>query len=110
MIWFGNDNFQFLHGHMLLVGALLFGAYGAGSLWIAGRADAPPPGSFDFPGRRPVLAREHRAPRHAAGLRPPGGLRPRPDRVLFGFMEAAAAVLFAVMMNRGLKTAKPGRS
>ncbi len=29
--------------------------------------------------------------------------------VLFGLMEAAAAVMFAVVMNRELKTAKPGR-
>jgi hypothetical protein len=39
MFWYGNDNFQFLHGHMLLVGTLLFSAYGAGFLWIASRAD-----------------------------------------------------------------------
>ena len=30
MLWFGNDNFQFLHSHMLLVGTGLFAAYGAG--------------------------------------------------------------------------------
>src|SRR3990172_11552073 len=39
MIWFGNDNFQFLHGHMLLVGTGLFAAYGAGFRWIASRVD-----------------------------------------------------------------------
>ena len=51
MLWFGNDNFQFLHGHMLLVGMGLFAAYGAGFWWIAGRADAQP-----LPGVTPALA------------------------------------------------------
>ena len=41
MLWFGNDNLQFLHSHMLLVGVGLFGVYGAGLWWIAGRSDEP---------------------------------------------------------------------
>ena len=51
MIWFGNDNFQFLHSHMLLVGAGLFSAYGAGLRWIASGADAGP-----LPGVTPAMA------------------------------------------------------
>ena len=104
MLWFGNDNFQFLHGHMLLVGVGLFGAYGAGLWWIAGRSDAGP-----VPGVTPALANAQfylanvGLPGMLAGSVLPVGLELDRIAVLFGFMEAVAGVLFALLLNRTLK-------
>jgi len=119
MLWFGSDNFQFLHGHMLLVGAGLFAGYGAGYWWIAGRTDASL-----LPGVTPVLANAQfylanvGLPGMLAGSVLPVGLGLDRIGVLFGFMEAAAGVLFALLLSRALKAkptpespaAKPGRS
>jgi hypothetical protein len=107
MMWFGNDNFQFLHGHMLLVGALLFTVYGAGYSWIAGRAEAMPPSS-SLAVRQFWLANVG-LPGMLLGSVLPVGLGLDRIGVLFGLMEAAAAVTFAVVMSRALRGAKPGR-
>jgi hypothetical protein len=112
MLWFGNDNFQFLHGHMLLIGAALFAGYGAGYSWVAGRAEeTKPPGagsaaSSSLPTAQFWLANIG-LPGMLLGSVLPVGLGLDRIGVLFGFMEAAAAVMFAVVIN---KTAKPGRS
>ncbi|MBP2674959.1 MAG: hypothetical protein H6Q84_1799 [Deltaproteobacteria bacterium] len=112
MLWFGNDNLQFLHGHMLLIGAALFAGYGAGYSWIAGRAEkSEPPGagpaaSSSLPAAQFWLANIG-LPGMLLGSVLPVGLGLDRIGVLFGFMEAAAAVMFAVVIN---KTAKPGRS
>lgn len=104
MLWFGNDNFQFLHSHMLLVGVGLFGAYGAGIWWIAGRADAGP-----LPGVTPGLASAQfwlanvGLPGMLAGSVLPVGLGLDRIGILFGFMEAAAGVLFTILVGRALK-------
>jgi hypothetical protein len=104
MLWFGNDNFQFLHGHMLLVGMGLFAAYGAGYWWIAGRSDAQP-----LPGVTPALANLQFGlanvglPGMLAGSVLPIGLGLDRIGVLFGFMEAGAAFLFALLLSRALK-------
>ena len=114
MLWFGNDNFQFLHGHMLLVGVGLFAAYGAGFWWIGMRSDAEP-----LPGVTPVLANAQfwlanaGLPGWLAGSVLPVGLEIDRVGVLFGFLEAAAGVLFAVLLSRALKVKsipEPGRS
>ena len=104
MLWFGNDNFQFLHSHMLLVGTGLFAGYGAGFRWIAGRLDAGP-----LPGVTPVLASAQfylanvGLPGMLAGSVLPVGLGLDRIGVLFGFLEAAAGVLFALLLSRALK-------
>jgi hypothetical protein len=104
MLWFGNDNFQFLHSHMLLVGTGLFAAYGAGLRWIAGRSDASPP-----PGVTPAMANLQfwlanvGLPGMLAGSVLPVGLGLDRIGVLFGLMEAAAGILFAVLLSRALK-------
>lgn len=104
MLWFGNDNFQFLHSHMLLVGVGLFGAYGAGIWWIAGGV-----GSEPLPGVTPALARTQfylanvGLPGMLAGSVLPVGLGLDRIGVLFGFIEAAAGVLFALLLSRALK-------
>jgi len=104
MLWFGNDNFQFLHSHMLLVGTGLFAAYGAGLWWIAGRSDAGPP-----PGVTPALANLQfwlaniGLPGMLAGSVLPVGLGLDRIGVLFGFIEAAAGILFALLLSRALK-------
>jgi len=111
MLWFGNDNFQFLHGHMLLVGVGLFGAYGAGYSWIAGRSDEGPP-----PGVTPALANAQFTlanvglPGMLAGSVLPVGLGLDRVGVLFGFVEAAAGVLFVLLLNRALKAAAVRRA
>jgi hypothetical protein len=105
MLWFGNDNFQFLHGHMLLVGMGLFAVYGAWLWWIAGRTDAGP-----LPGVTPGLATAQfwlanvGLPGMLAGSVLPVGLGLGRIGVLFGFMEAAAAILFALLLSRALKS------
>ena len=110
MLWFGNDNFQFFHGHMLLVGTGLFAAYGAGFWWIAGRSDASLP-----PGVSPALANLQfwtanvGLPGMLAGSVLPVGLGLDRTGVLFGFLEAASGVLFAVLLSRALK-AKGGEA
>jgi hypothetical protein len=104
MLWFGNDNFQFLHSHMLLVGTGLFAGYGAGYWWIAGRSDASP-----LPGVTPALANAQYylanvgLPGMLAGSVMPVGLGLDRIGVLFGFLEAAAGVLFALLLSRALK-------
>lgn len=104
MLWFGNDNFQFLHSHMLLVGTGLFAGYAAGFRWIAGRADAGP-----LPGVTPGLASAQfwlanvGLPGMLAGSVLPVGLGLDRIGILFGFMEAAAGVLFTILVGRALK-------
>jgi len=104
MYWFGNDNFQFLHSHMLMVGTGLFAAYGAALWWIAGRSDAS-----SLPGVTPVLANVQfwlanvGLPGMLAGSLLPVGLGLDRIGVLFGFLEAAAGILFAVLLSRALK-------
>lgn len=104
MLWFGNDNFQFLHGHMLLVGTGLFAGYGAGFWWIAGRSDAGP-----LPGVTPALANLQfwianvGLPGMLAGSVLPVGLGLDRIGVLFGFLEAGGGVLFAILLSRALK-------
>ena len=104
MLWFGNDNFQFFHSHTLLVGMGLFAIYGCGFWWIAGRSDAQP-----LPGVTAALANVQfwlanvGLPGMLAGSVLPVGLGLDRVGVLFGFVEAAAGVLFSILLNRALK-------
>jgi len=104
MLWFGNDNFQFLHSHMLLVGTGLFAGYGAGFRWIAGRSDAGP-----LPGVTPALASAQfylanaGLPGMLAGSVLPVGLGLDRIGVLFGFLEAGGGILFGVLISRALR-------
>lgn len=104
ILWFGNDNFRFLHSHMLLVGVLLFAGYGAGYTWIAGRSD-----DGLAPGVTPGLANLQfwlanvGLPGMLAGSVLPVGLGLDRIGVLFGFLEAAAGILFALLLSRVLK-------
>jgi len=110
MMFFGNDNFQFLHGHMLLVGTGLFAAYGTGLRWIAGRSDAGP-----LPGVTPALANAQFwlanvcLPGMLAGSVLPVGLGLDRVGVFFGLLEAVAGGIFALLLGRALNI-KPGRS
>jgi hypothetical protein len=104
MLWFGNDNFQFLHGHTLLVGVGLFAGYGAGFWWIAGRSDAGP-----LPRVTPALANLQfwlanvGLPGMLAGSVLPVGLGLDRIGILFGFMETAAGILFTILVGRAIK-------
>jgi len=81
MLWFGNDNFQFLHSHMLLVEWGSSPAYGAGP-----PVDRRAVGRFTAARRhagsrqRAVLARQRRSSRHAAGSVLAGRAGAGPDR------------------------------
>jgi hypothetical protein len=121
MLWFGNDNFQFLHGHMLLVGTGLFAAYGAGFSWIASKAGRGPlEGVSTAAASAQFWLANVGLPGMLAGSVLPVGLGLDRIGVLFGFMEAAAGILFAVLLSRALKaqptpppgktTPEPGRS
>jgi hypothetical protein len=89
---------------MLLVGTGLFAGYGAGFWWIAGRSDASL-----LPGVTPVLANAQfylanvGLPGMLAGSVLPVGLGLDRIGVLFGFLEAAAGILFAILLSRALK-------
>ena len=104
MLWFGNDNFQFLHSHMLVVGTGLFAGYGGGFWWIAGRSDAGP-----LPGVTQALASAQfylanvGLPGMLAGSVLPVGLGLDRIGVLFGFLEAGGGILFAVLISRALR-------
>ncbi len=111
MLWFGNDNFQFLHGHMLLVGDGALRRLRRGVLVdrrAGGRGTAARrhPG----PGQPSVLDRQRRSPGMLAGSVLPVGLGLDRIGVLFGFLEAAAGILFAVLLNRALKAKGGGSS
>ena len=111
MLWFGNDNFQFLHSHTLLVGTGLFAAYGAGFRWIAGRTDAGPlPGVTPAPANAQFWLANVGLPGMLAGSVLPVGLGLDRIGVPFGFLEAAAGVLFAVLLSRALKGAAARRA
>jgi len=105
MFWFGNDNFQFLHSHMLLVGTGLFAAYGAGFLWIASKADVGPlPGVSSAAANAQFWIANVALPGILAASVLPVGLGLDRIGVIFGFMEAAAGIMFAVLANRALKS------
>ncbi|MGZ9163511.1 MAG: hypothetical protein ACXW4J_10865 [Candidatus Deferrimicrobiaceae bacterium] len=104
MLWFGNDNFQFLHSHMLLVGTGLFAGYGAGFSWISSKADAGPlPGVSSTAASVQFWLANVDLPGMLAGSVLPVGLGLDRIGVLFGFLEAAAGILFAVLLSRALK-------
>jgi hypothetical protein len=82
----------------------LFGAYGAGFSWIAGRSDEGPP-----PGVTPALSNVQfwlanvGLPGMLAGSVLPVGLGLDRVGVLFGFLEAGGGILFAVLISRALR-------
>jgi hypothetical protein len=100
MIAFGNDNFQFVHAHMLLVGFVLFLIYGIGFKLIPTMFfGLPRVVSIGWAEVQFWLANVGLAGMLAGALMPVGlGL----DRisVLFGLVEAAAGILFAVLMGK----------
>jgi len=108
MMHFGNDNFQFLHSHMLLVGGGLFAAYGAGFRRVASGADAGP-----LPGVSPALASGQfwlaniGLPGLLAGSVLPVGLGLDRVAVFFGLLEAVAGIQFALLLSRTLRNSYP---
>ena len=105
MMYFGNDNFQFLHSHMLLVGTGLFAAYGAGFSWIASKAGRGPlEGVSTAAARAQFYLANLGLPGMLLGSVLPVGLGLDRIGVLFGLMEAVAGLLFARLLHRTLKT------
>jgi hypothetical protein len=107
MLAFGNDNFQFVHVHMLLVGFVLFLIYGVGYKLI-------PTMFFGLPKVENIgwaeaqfwLANIGLVGLLAGAVMPVGfGL----DRIalLFGTIEAAAGILFVVLMGKTIRPEPP---
>jgi len=103
MLAFGNDNFQFVHVHMLLVGFVLFLIYGVGYKLI-------PTMFFGLPRLVSVGLAEVQFWLANAGLVGmlagavlPVGLGLDRLAVFFGLVEAAAGILFAVVIARTMK-------
>jgi hypothetical protein len=107
MLAFGNDNFQFVHVHMLLVGFVLFLIYGIGYKLI-------PTMFFGLPKVENIgwaeaqfwLANIGLAGLLAGAVMPVGlGL----DRIalLFGTIETAAGILFVVLMGKTIRPEPP---
>lgn len=103
MLAFGNDNFQFVHVHMLLVGFVLFLIYGIGYKLIPSMVfGLPKIASIGWAEIQFWLANIGLAGMLAGAVMPVGfGL----DRiaVLFGLVETAAGILFVVVMGRTMK-------
>jgi hypothetical protein len=100
MMVFGNDNFQFVHTHMLLVGFVLFLIYGIGVKLI-------PTMFFGLPRVVHIGWAEAQFWMANIGLAGmligsviPVGLGLDRISILFGFVEAAAGILFAVLMGK----------
>jgi hypothetical protein len=107
MLAFGNDNFQFVHVHMLLVGFVLFLIYGIGYKLI-------PTMFFGLPKVENIgwaeaqfwLANIGLVGLLAAAVMPVGfGL----DRIalLFGTIEVASGILFVVLMGKTIRPEPP---
>ena len=103
MLAFGNDNFQFVHVHMLLIGFVLFLIYGIGYKLIPTMFfGLPKVGSIGWAEAQFWLANAGLAGMLAGAAMPVGlGL----DRValLFGAVEAAAGILFVVLMGKTMR-------
>ena len=105
MMYFGNDNFQFLHSHMLLVGTGLFAAYGAGFSWIASKAGRGPlEGVSTAAASAQFYLANLGLPGMLLGSVLPVGLGLDRIGVLFGLMEAVTGLLFTRLLHRTLKT------
>src|SRR5512139_2646877 len=103
MLLFGNDNFRFLHVHMLLVGFVLFLIYGIGYKLIPTMFfGLPKVADIGWAEVQFILANVGLVGLLVGAVMPVGlGL----DRVavLFGLVEAAAGILFVVLMGRTVK-------
>lgn len=111
MIAFGNDNFRFVHAHMLLIGFVLFLIYGIGFKLI-------PTMFFGLPRIAHIGWAEWQFYLANAGLVGllagavlPVGLGLDRIALFFGLIEAAAGILFVWLMSRTLRegsTKRPG--
>lgn len=103
MLAYGNDNFQFVHVHMLLIGFVLFLIYGVGYKLIPTMFfGLPKVGNIGWAEAQFWLANVGLAGMLVGAVLPIGlGL----DRiaVLFGVVEAAAGILFVVLMGKTMK-------
>ena len=103
MLLFGNDNFRFVHVHMLLVGFVLFLIYGIGYKLI-------PTMFFGLPKIAHIGWAEIQFYLANVGLVGllvgavmPVGLGLDRLAVLFGLVEVAAAIVFVVLMGKTVK-------
>jgi hypothetical protein len=103
MLAFGNDNFQFVHVHMLLVGFVLFLIYGIGYKLIPTMFfGLPKVGNIGWAEAQFWLANVGLVGLLAGAIMPVGfGL----DRIalFFGAVEAAAGILFVVLMGKTMR-------
>jgi hypothetical protein len=94
MLAWGNDNFQFVHAHLVMSGGLLFAVYGFGLLLLPGRFGRPGAVHAGWAQAQFVIANLGLVGMLAGSLMPVGyGL----DRIalLFGALLALSVVLYA---------------
>ncbi len=107
MLAFGNDNFQFLHVHMLLVGFVLFLIYGIGYKLIPTMFfGLPKVANVGWAEAQFWLANIGLVGMLAGAVMPVGlGL----DRIAlpFGAIEAAAGMLFVWLMGKTIREDSP---
>jgi hypothetical protein len=107
MLAFGNDNFQFVHVHMLLVGFVLFLIYGIGYKLIPTMFfGLPKVGNIGWAETQFWLANVGLVGLLAGAVMPVGfGL----DRIalLFGTIESASGILFVVLMGKTIRAEPP---
>ena len=107
MLAFGNDNFQFVHVHMLLVGFVLFLIYGIGYKLI-------PTMFFGLPKVENIGWAEAQfwlanvgLVGMLAGAVMPVGLRLDRIALPFGAIEAGAGILFVWLMGKTIREESP---
>lgn len=103
MLVYGNDNFRFLHVHMLLVGFVLFLIYGIGYKLIPTMFFGLPKVAHIGWAEAQFLMANVGLLGLLAGAVMPVGLGLDRLAVLFGLVEVAAAVLFVVQMGKTIK-------
>ena len=103
MLLYGNDNFRFLHVHMLLVGFVLFLIYGIGYKLIPTMFFGLPKVAHIGWAEVQFLMANVGLVGLLAGAVMPVGLGLDRLAVLFGLVEVAAGVLFVVQMGKTIK-------
>lgn len=103
MLVFGNDNFRFVHAHALLVGFVLFFAYALGYRLLPAAFGAPASAVHIGLATAQFYLANVGLLGMIAGAVMPIGLGLDRIAVLFGLVEAASGILFAVALGKALR-------
>lgn len=103
MLAFGNDNLQFVHGHVVLVGFVLFMLYALAYSLLPPAFGAPASAVHIGLATAQFWLANIGLLGMVAGAVMPVGLGLDRIAVLFGLVEALSGVLFAVVLGRALR-------